>query len=109
MIHQITGPLINTIVAFIAGGALTALAAVIKNKRNREGNLEKGMKFLLREDLIRRCDYWIDKGHIPLTEWSSIQEENGIYHGLGGNGDLKTRMDVLEHKVLHEAERRSDK
>ena len=108
IIRMISGPLLTTIVSFVAGGALTALVAVIKSRKKRDDYLAKGMKFLLREDLIRRCDHWIGRGHIPVSEWASIQEENGIYHGLGGNGDLKTRMDVLEHKVMHEAERSND-
>ena len=53
---------------------------------------------LLRQDLIARTDYWLDKDNIPINEWTSIIEENAIYHELGGNGDLRERMEVLEDK-----------
>mgnify|MGYP007101897790 CR=1 FL=1 len=54
--------------------------------------------YLLRQNLIGRCDYWLDQDHIPIGEWTSITEENEIYHELGGNGDLRERMDSLEEK-----------
>ena len=58
----------------------------------------RALMFLLRQDLIFRCDYWLDHESIPINEWTSIVEENDIYHELGGNGDLKERMDSLNEK-----------
>jgi len=61
--------------------------------------VDRALMFLLRKDLIERCDYWLDKDHIPISEWTSMVSENEIYHELGGNGDMKERMEALEEKT----------
>lgn len=69
-------------------------------KKSGRSSLEKGVMFLLREDLIRRCDHWLQPDlEIPLHEWDSIRAEDAVYKDLGGNGDVAERIELLEEKV----------
>lgn len=49
--------------------------------------------------MLSRKSIVVDKESIPINEWTSLIEENDIYHELGGDGDLKERMEALEEKT----------
>ena len=111
MMESIQGPLINTVVSFVAGGLLTAFVGYVKKVHGdkqeeevREDAIEQGVMWLLRADLIRRCDDLIGDERVSMEEWTSLQKEHGIYHKCGGNGALDSRMELLEHKVMHDLE-----
>lgn len=86
------------IAIFASSGFWQYIIYKVEHKDKKVSATDRALKFLLRQDLISRCDYWLDKDHIPIKEWTSIVEENEIYHELGGNGDLKERMESLEEK-----------
>lgn len=94
-----TGAITGIIIAIFASSGFWQLVIYKVQSRDRRKNAsEQALKFLLRQDLFARCDYWLDKDHIPINEWTSIVQEHEIYHELGGNGDLKERMDALDEK-----------
>lgn len=93
----------NAIVAvivavFASSGFWQLVLYKVQQKGRKKTAMELAMMYLLRQDLIARCDYWLDRDHVPIGEWTSIVEENALYHDLGGNGDLKERMESLEEK-----------
>lgn len=71
----------------------------VQSRDKKRTAAERALMYLLRQDLIGRCDYWLDKDHIPINEWTSMVSENEIYHELGGNGDMRERMEALEEKT----------
>ena len=83
---------------FASSGFWQYVLYKVQSKDKKKSASEKALMFLLRQDLIARCDYWLDQDHIPINEWTSTTQENAIYHELGGNGDLKERMDTLEER-----------
>lgn len=89
--------ILGIVVAIFASSGFWQLVIYKVQSRDRKKTAsERALMYLLRQDLISRCDYWLDQDHIPINEWTSISQENAIYHDLGGNGDLKERMDALE-------------
>lgn len=83
---------------FASSGFWQLVIYKVQRRDKRKTAAEQALMYLLRQDLIARCDYWLDKESIPINEWTSIVQENQIYHELGGNGDLKERMDELDEK-----------
>ena len=83
---------------FASTGFWQVVLYLIQNTGRKKSAAERALMYLLRQDLIARTDYWLDRESIPINEWTSIIEENAIYHELGGNGDLRERMEVLEDK-----------
>ena len=83
---------------FASSGFWQYVLYKVQSRDKKKNASEQALKYLLRQDLMSRCDYWLDKDSIPINEWTSIVEESGIYHDLGGNGDLKERMEALEEK-----------
>lgn len=92
-------PLTSSAVSFLVGGVLAWLLSLYKHKKKEHGCLEKGMMYLLRKDLIERCDALLSESYILSQEADSVRAENTIYHALGGNGDIKSRMERIEHKL----------
>ena len=86
------------VAVFASSGFWQLILYKVQQRSTKKTALDLAMMFLLRQDLIARCDYWLDRDHIPIGEWTSIVEENRLYHDLGGNGDLKERMESLEEK-----------
>lgn len=96
----------SQILTFLVGVALTALVAWIKaqiRKKKQHDKVEAmtaaGIKWLLRGDILKRCDVLLNKTTIDLNEWDSLREENGIYRDLGGNGDVAARMKLVGARV----------
>lgn len=95
--------------SFVVGAILTALAAWIKGLYKRRAEHEKteamtaaGIKWLLRADILKRCDGLLADHGIDLKDWDSLREENRIYMELGGNGDVAARMKLVSARVEHQ-------
>ena len=86
------------IAVFASSGFWQYVLYKVQKRDRGKSAVDRALMYLLRQNLISRCDYWLDLDSIPINEWTSIVEENAIYHELGGNGDLKGRMDTLEAK-----------
>lgn len=94
-----SGTILGVIVAvFASSGFWQYVIYKVQSRDKKKTASEQALMYLLRQDLIARCDYWLDQESIPIGEWTSIVEENDIYHELGGNGDMKERMDALDEK-----------
>lgn len=83
---------------FASSGFWQFVIYKVQSRDKKKTASERALMYLLRQDLIARIDYWLDQESIPIGEWTSITEENDIYHELGGNGDMKERMEALDEK-----------
>lgn len=102
----VLGKIVTSAIGFIVGAVLTAIVAHIKSliKQKEDHDKEErlvaaGMKWLLRRDILSECDEVLAMTHIDLKVWDNLREENGIYMDLGGNGDVKARMALVEARV----------
>lgn len=93
-------PLISSVISFLIGGGLSWLVRSIKGKKKHESDVGKGIMFLLRRDLISRCDKLIDAEEIDMQELDSIRAEHAIYKSLGGNGDVTARLEIIEERII---------
>lgn len=69
------------LVPFICGGAVTlAVTMFVKMRAIREG-----LQCLLRAEIIRQYEKWIDRGICPVYAKEALTRAYKAYHSLGGN------------------------
>lgn len=91
---------IKDIILFIFGtcGVGTAIVAYIKTFKKRLSATEKGVQALLRAEIIRLYNKYIDLKAIPIYERENLEHLFVEYKALGGNGvieSLKEKLDEL--------------
>lgn len=57
--------------------------------------IKEGVKALLHERIIEKCDHYINIGKVSMEEIEELEYLNEPYKALGGNGTVKAAM----HKV----------
>lgn len=88
--------IIKWAVPFVCGGVLTWAVTYIKLRKRRDSALESGVQCLLRAEIIRNHDKYIDKGYCPIYAKEALKRAYAAYHNLGGN-DVATQ---LYHQVM---------
>lgn len=96
----------STIIVAIIGGAVTifnvvystAMANRAEKKRKRDvtemrqndhtKQLENGVQSLLRAEIIRSHEKYMDKGYCPVYARDALRIIYDSYHALGGNGTM---------------------
>lgn len=88
---------ISWAVPFVLGGAATGIITYLQMRRKRHTALENGVQCLLRAEIIRNHDKYIEKRHCPIHEKEALRRTYTAYHALGGN-DVATRLydEVME-------------
>jgi hypothetical protein len=93
------------------GGVISAFGVSVawaKKKFKRQVALELGMQALLRNEIIREYDKWIERGYCPIYARDNIQNMYTQYHGLGQNGVIdglyETILDLPTEKPNKEKE-----
>lgn len=69
--------------------------ASIERKIKEQEVVKQGLQALLRNEIIRQYDKYIDKGYCPIYARDNIRNMYNQYHGLGQNGvidDLVERV-----------------
>ena len=84
-------------VPFVLGGAATGIITYIQMRRKRHTALENGVQCLLRAEIIRNHDKYMEKRHCPIYAKEALKRAYTAYHALGGN-DVATRLydEVME-------------
>ena len=62
-----------------------------KNLLAKNKSLKNGLQCLLRAEIIRSYDKYIEKGEIPIYAKEALEKEYKAYHKLGGN-DVATGL-----------------
>ena len=88
--------IIKWAVPFVCGGAVTWAVTYLKLRKKRDSALESGVQCLLRAEIIRNHDKYIDKGYCPIYAKEALKRAYAAYHNLGGN-DVATQ---LYHQVM---------
>lgn len=83
--------IIKWAVPFVCGGAVTWAVTYIKLRKKRDSALESGVQCLLRAEIIRNHDKYIDKGYYPIYAKEALKRAYVAYHNLGGN-DVATGL-----------------
>lgn len=83
--------IIKWAVPFVCGGAVTWAVTYLKLRKRRDSALEDGVQCLLRAEIIRNHDKYIDKGYCPIYAKEALKRAYAAYHNLGGN-DVATGL-----------------
>lgn len=96
----------SAIIVAIIGGAVTifnvvystAMANKVEKKRqkdveemrqnDRSKQIESGLQSLLRAEIIRSHEKYMDKGYCPVYAREALNRIYESYHALGGNGTM---------------------
>ncbi|MBP0983106.1 MAG: hypothetical protein J6A19_05205 [Oscillospiraceae bacterium] len=96
----------STVIVAIIGGAVTIFnvifSTVMANKsekkrqkdveemrqNDRTNQLESGVQCLLRAEIIRSHEKYMDKGFCPVYAREALSRAYEAYHALGGNGTI---------------------
>lgn len=76
------------IIEFLLGVVTTALIAKIKQQKKESNSLKDGMLSLLRAELIRSGEKYLEKEWVPIYAKDAYDKAYNAYHGLGGNGTM---------------------
>lgn len=83
--------IIKWAVPFVCGGTITWAVTYVKLRKKRDSALESGVQCLLRAEIIRNHDKYIDKGYCPIYAKEALKRAYAAYHNLGGN-DVATGL-----------------
>lgn len=65
----------------------TVMSSRLEKKR-RTKQIESGLQSLLRAEIIRSHEKYMDKGYCPVYAREALGRIYESYHGLGGNGTM---------------------
>lgn len=84
-------------VPFVLGGIATGIITYLKMMRTKQTALENGVQCLLRAEIIRNHDKYMERKHCPIYAKEALKRAYTAYHALGGN-DVATRLydEVME-------------
>lgn len=83
--------IISWAVPAVLGGAATGALTYVKMLKKRNTALENGVQCLLRAEIIRNHDKYMEKKHCPIYAKEALKRAYTAYHQLGGN-DVATRL-----------------
>lgn len=97
--QEITSIVISYLIPTILGGIIGWLTTQVKKAKKAEdikqAALEKGVKALLKNELVRRYREYELKGELSILDKEAIEEMFNQYKNLGGNGTVKKLFDEL--------------
>lgn len=76
--------IITWAVPFVLGGAATGILTYLKMARRKHTALENGVQCLLRAEIIRNHDKYMEKRHCPIYAKEALKRAYTAYHALGG-------------------------
>lgn len=83
--------ILKWLIPAVCGGVLTWAVTYIKLRKKRESALEEGLKCLLRAEIIRNHDKYLDRGYCPIYAKEALKRAYAAYHALRGN-DVATQL-----------------
>lgn len=88
---MIVEKIISWAVPFLCGSIIAALLTYIKSQRKRNDAVEEGVQCLLRAEIIRNHDKYMDKRYCPIYAKEALKRAYHAYHELHGN-DVATSL-----------------
>lgn len=83
----------------------TLISTIVIFVRGQVNGIRKGVRALLRAQLISEWNYYSEKGYAPIYARENFENVYVQYHSLGANGV----MDDIRNKFLALPDRPSDK
>lgn len=83
--------IIDWAIPFVCGGIITFCIAWCRMMVRKNSALEDGVQCLLRAEIIRSHDKYMDRRYCPIYAKEALKRAYNAYHALGGN-DVATRL-----------------
>lgn len=80
--------------------------AGLKRQISKYKNLELGLQCLLRSELIRMHDKYMERGYCPIYAKDALERAYNSYHALNGNGTVTGLVDDI--RMLPTEKKRSE-
>ena len=81
------------------GGLIAAVGALYRlllAERKKRKALEAGVRAMLRNDIIKLADKYLDAGEIPVYAMETVTAMYDAYHELGGNGTITKLVEAVK-------------
>ena len=81
------------------GGIVTALGVLYKlvlGELKKRKALEAGVRAMLRNDIIKLADKYLDEREIPVYGLENLNGMYDAYHVLGGNGTITKLVEEVK-------------
>ena len=106
MIEALTEKAATTVISVLVSAIIGAVVSFIATRRSerksrvaeleiRQRALEDGTKALLRAEIIRNYDKYIERGWIPIYAREALDKCYLAYSGLNGNGAMKDLYEAI--------------
>jgi len=79
----------------IVGFGIKHIKKMLATRRKEDAAINDGLKSLLRGDIIRCHDKYIDRQYCPIYAREALEKEYVAYHNLGGNGVVTRLMEDI--------------
>lgn len=80
--------IILTVLTVIITAVVSSAIAYARTSTGQIKSIKNGMLSLLRAEIIRQHDKWIDREYCPIYAKDAIEKAYIAYHNLGGNGTM---------------------
>lgn len=77
------------------GFSIAFFKAKFTKAKKEENALKHGMQSLLRSDIIKLHDKFMEKGYAPIYAKEAMEKSYIAYHNLGGNGVMTNLYDEM--------------
>jgi hypothetical protein len=78
------------------GAGYKVLAKRIQKQMQNQKALHDGTQALLRNEIIKEYDKYMDRGYIPIYAMENVSAMYDAYHALGGNGTITKLVEELK-------------
>lgn len=83
---DVVATILTACISTIVGVVVTAIVARFKLGNTKHKAVENGVQNLLRAEIIRQQEKWVERGYCPVYAKDAVRREYEAYHALGGNG-----------------------
>ena len=86
--EEMSNIFLQWLVSFLCGGFITLIGMVLtilKKGRKRDKSLVDGLQCLLRAEIIRSHEKYVDRKYCPVYAREALTRAYAAYHNLGGN------------------------
>lgn len=100
---------VTALVTAVVTGVITFVVNSAKNGKKKWKKIEDGLQSLLRAEIIRQSEKWLEKGYCPVYAKDALTKEYESYHELGGNGTITSIYNELMELPTEKPQRKIKK
>lgn len=86
--NEVIQAVLIALVSAVVPSVVTGCLVYVKSQKKEDSALKSGILSLLRAEIIRQNDKYIERGYCPIYAKDALEKEYKAYHSLGGNGTI---------------------